>query len=161
MDMCLAHANCSVPFEYEKGEAGCDMRISMIGPFGLRPKGTMAVRALPMAKALVKRGHAVTLILPPWDFPQDAGRSFDDAGVKVENIALPRSWPLLFHLNTMRRLVGRALAFQPDVIHAGPIQRVAFIAALAQVRPLLSMSWGSDLLLEADQNPGWRWQAPG
>jgi L-malate glycosyltransferase len=47
--------------------------------------------------------------------------------------------------------------FQPDVIHAGPIQRVAFVAALANCGPLLSMSWGSDLLLEADQNLLWQW----
>jgi glycosyltransferase involved in cell wall biosynthesis len=105
------------------------MRISMIGPFGLRPKGTMAVRALPMAKALVKRGHAVTLILPPCDFPQDAGRAFDDAGVQVENIALPRLLPLLFHINTTRRLVGRALAFQPDVIHCFKPKSYAGLAA--------------------------------
>jgi glycosyltransferase involved in cell wall biosynthesis len=61
-------------------------------------------------------------------------------------------------LRLARYLRQIAAEFQPDVIHAGPIQRVAFIAALAQVRPLLSMSWGSDLLLEADQNPGWRWR---
>jgi glycosyltransferase involved in cell wall biosynthesis len=48
--------------------------------------------------------------------------------------------------------------FQPDVIHAGPIQRVAYIAALAGVGNLLSMSWGSDILLEANQNLGWRWR---
>lgn len=46
--------------------------------------------------------------------------------------------------------------FQPEVIHAGPIQRVAFIAALADCKPLLSMSWGSDLLLEADQSLLWQ-----
>lgn len=93
------------------------MRVAMIGPFGLRPKGTMAVRALPLARALVKRGHAVTMILPSWDYPDDANRSFDDGGVLIENIALPRSIPLLFHLNTTRRLVKRALAFHPDVVH--------------------------------------------
>lgn len=93
------------------------MRVAMIGPFGLRPKGTMAVRALPLARALVKRGHAVTMILPPWDYPDDANRSFDDGGVLIENIALPRSIPLLFHINTTRRLVKRALAFHPDVVH--------------------------------------------
>jgi glycosyltransferase involved in cell wall biosynthesis len=93
------------------------MRVAMIGPFGLRPKGTMAVRALPMARALVKRGHAVTMILPPWDYPDDANRSFDDSGVSIENIALPRSIPLLSHINTTRRLVKRALALRPDVIH--------------------------------------------
>jgi len=89
----------------------------MIGPFGLRPKGTMSVRALPMARALAARGHAVRMILPPWDWPQDAGSKRQDAGLEIENIALPAGVPGLFHLNTTRRLVQRALDFQPDVIH--------------------------------------------
>lgn len=47
--------------------------------------------------------------------------------------------------------------YQPDLVHAGPVQRVAYIAALAHIRPLLTMSWGSDLLLEADQQLTWPW----
>ena len=89
----------------------------MIGPFGLRPKGTLSVRALPLARALVTRGHAVRMILPPWDYPQDAGCKKQEAGVEVENIELPRGIPGLFHFSTTRRLVKRALDFQPDVIH--------------------------------------------
>jgi L-malate glycosyltransferase len=46
---------------------------------------------------------------------------------------------------------------QPDLVHAGPIQKVAFIAALAGFHPLISMSWGTDLLMEADRNLWWRW----
>ena len=45
----------------------------------------------------------------------------------------------------------------PDVIHAGPIQHPAFLTALAGDHPLVSMSWGSDLLRDADQNAWWRW----
>ena len=54
------------------------MRIVMIGPFGMRPRSTMSVRALPLAKALVERGHGVTLLLPPWQNPEDAGKAWDD-----------------------------------------------------------------------------------
>jgi len=43
-------------------------------------------------------------------------------------------------------------AYQPDVIHAGPVQSAAYIAAKSGFEPLLTMSWGSDLLLEADKN---------
>ncbi len=93
------------------------MRIVMIGPFGLRPRGTMAVRALPMARALAARGHTVTVLLPPWQNPEDAGRGWEDRDVRVENIPLPPRVPLLFHLLTARRLVARALAFRPDVVH--------------------------------------------
>ncbi|HPH97354.1 MAG TPA: glycosyltransferase [Anaerolineaceae bacterium] len=46
---------------------------------------------------------------------------------------------------------------QPDVIHAGPLQTCAFLAALAGFRPLVSMSWGSDLLRDADHSRAWRW----
>jgi glycosyltransferase involved in cell wall biosynthesis len=105
------------------------MRIAMIGPFGLRPKGTMNVRALPLARALVARGHAVRMILPPWDYPHDAGHKTQDAGVEVENIALPAGVPGLFHIKTTRRLVRRTLDFRPDVIHCFKPKAYAGLAA--------------------------------
>lgn len=46
---------------------------------------------------------------------------------------------------------------QPDILHAGPIQNVAFLAALSGYRPLVAMSWGSDLLKDADRNAWYRW----
>lgn len=41
---------------------------------------------------------------------------------------------------------------KPDLIHAGPVPNVAFLAALSGFRPLVSMSWGSDLLRDIDQD---------
>jgi glycosyltransferase involved in cell wall biosynthesis len=105
------------------------MQIVMIGPFGLRPKMTMASRALPLAKALVARGHAVTLLLPPWSYPDDSGRVFEDGGVRIENITLPPRRPFLFHLQTTRRLLTRALALKPDVIHCFKPKAYAGLAA--------------------------------
>ena len=93
------------------------MRIVMVGPFGLRPRGTMSVRALPMAQALVARGHTVTMLLPPWQNPEDSGRCWEEGGVRIENIALPPRMPGLFHLLTALRLAGRTLALRPDVTH--------------------------------------------
>jgi glycosyltransferase involved in cell wall biosynthesis len=46
--------------------------------------------------------------------------------------------------------------YNPDVIQAGPIQRVAYIAAKTGFHPLISMSWGSDLLKEANRNIYWK-----
>jgi glycosyltransferase involved in cell wall biosynthesis len=46
---------------------------------------------------------------------------------------------------------------KPDLIQAGPIQRSAFLVALTGFRPLISMSWGYDLLHDAKINPFWRW----
>lgn len=40
------------------------MRVAIVGNFGLAGKQTMAVRALPIAEALVERGHAVQMALP-------------------------------------------------------------------------------------------------
>jgi glycosyltransferase involved in cell wall biosynthesis len=93
------------------------MNVVMIGPFGLRPRGTMAVRALPMAQALAARGHAVTVLLPPWQNPEDAGRCWEQGGVAVENIPLPPRIPVLFHLLVALRLARRTLALRPDVVH--------------------------------------------
>jgi glycosyltransferase involved in cell wall biosynthesis len=77
----------------------------------------MSVRALPMARALAKRGHAVKIILPPWDYPEDAGRKMQDAGVEIENIDLPKLPAPFFQFGVTRRLIKSALDFKPDVIH--------------------------------------------
>ena len=42
-----------------------------------------------------------------------------------------------------RRLIRK---IKPDLIHAGPIQTCAFIAALSGFRPILTISWGFDLM---------------
>ncbi len=41
---------------------------------------------------------------------------------------------------------------QPHIVHAGPVLPVAFIAAWVQAFPLVVMSWGSDLLQDADKS---------
>ncbi len=48
---------------------------------------------------------------------------------------------------------------KPDLMHAGPIQRVAILPALSGYRPLVSMSWGSDLLHDAEKSTWSRWIA--
>ncbi len=93
------------------------MNIVMIGPFALQPKGTVRFRALPMAKALVERGHSITLLIPPWDHPADSGREWEDDGVQVVNVPLPPPLPLVFPILLTFGLVRRALALRPDVIH--------------------------------------------
>ena len=41
---------------------------------------------------------------------------------------------------------------KPDLVHAGPIQTCAFIAVLSGFRPLLTMSWGFDLMDDVNKN---------
>jgi glycosyltransferase involved in cell wall biosynthesis len=43
---------------------------------------------------------------------------------------------------------------RPDLVHAGPIQIGALLTALARFRPLVAMSWGSDLLRDGARGIG-------
>jgi L-malate glycosyltransferase len=58
---------------------------------------------------------------------------------------------LLFELKVVLRKL------KPDLVQAGPLQRSAFLAALAGFHPLVSMSWGYDLLIDARRDRWWRW----
>ena len=93
------------------------MRIAMIGPFGLRPKGTMAVRALPLARELAARGHAVLVVMPPWHPPAEAPRRWQEGGVQLAYVSLGPRWPGLSHLAITLRLARHALAWGAEVIH--------------------------------------------
>ncbi len=46
---------------------------------------------------------------------------------------------------------------KPDLIHAGPIQTCAFIAVLGGFRPILTISWGFDLMDDVHRNKWWEW----
>ena len=54
----------------------------------------------------------------------------------------------------LRRVIRR---IQPDVIHAGPVQTAAWLAGMSGFRPLVTMSWGSDLLKDADRSAWMRY----
>ena len=93
------------------------MHIVMVGPFGLGPKQTMRSRALPMAEALTRRGLQVTILLPPWSNPQDAGSTLQHGAVRIINLKLPQRIPVLFQASLGLSLLRHALALKPDVIH--------------------------------------------
>jgi len=132
------------------------MRIVMVGPFGLEPKGTMSARALPAARALAARGHQVTLLLPPWHTPAEAGRAFTDepSGVTVENASLAGlGVPLLGHGVVAARLARRALALRPDVVHAFKPKAYSGLAA-ALVRGRQRLGRRVALVMDSDDWEG-------
>ncbi len=88
------------------------MRIAMVGPFGLHPKQTMRSRALGLARPLVARGHAVRLIMPPWDTPAEAGRTWAEDGAELRYVPLRGG-----AAGITRQLIRETLAWQPDVVH--------------------------------------------
>ena len=64
-------------------------------------------------------------------------------------------WRDVPHLTfDLRRLIKR---IKPNLIHAGPIQNCAFITALSGFHPFLAMSWGYDLVMDADKNSWMQW----
>ena len=88
----------------------------MIGPFGLSHRGTMRVRALPLARSLVMRGHKVKMVMPPWHGPEPA-RVWEEDGVELEYVSLAPKIRIISALLVTVRLVRCALAWRPDVIH--------------------------------------------
>jgi glycosyltransferase involved in cell wall biosynthesis len=92
------------------------MRIVMIGPFAFKPKGTVSARAFFMARALVNRGHQVTILMPPYDNPADSGRTWVQDDVRLKNMKLPRdnTW---HRLAVPVRMSRRAVTLDPDVVH--------------------------------------------
>ncbi len=59
-------------------------------------------------------------------------------------------------VDAFRRVVQEV---QPDLVHAGPVLSCGLLAALADVHPFVLMSWGSDLLVDADRDGISRWMA--
>jgi len=65
----------------------------------------------------------------------------------------PFRWGNLLKLtHDFRRLTKE---IRPDLIHAGPIQSCAFIAILSGFRPVLTMSWGFDLMDDVHKGKSW------
>ena len=54
----------------------------------------------------------------------------------------------------LRRIIKE---IKPDLIHAGPIQNCAFLSVLSGFRRTLAMSWGYDLVMDADKSAWMRW----
>jgi L-malate glycosyltransferase len=63
----------------------------------------------------------------------------------------PLSAPLGYfkHYIALKRILAE---IRPDVVLAGPTQTAAFLVAMTGFRPLVTMSWGSDLLVDADRS---------
>lgn len=95
---------------------GKNLRLVFIGPFAFQPKGTVSVRAFFIARALVKRGHQVTILMPPYDHLADSGRAWQQDGVRLENMAMRRNdtW---HQVVIPLRMARRAVQLDADVVH--------------------------------------------
>lgn len=90
----------------------------MIGPFAWAPKGTVSARAFLLGRALVERGHQVTILIPPYDNPRHAGWEWQQDGVRLVNMSMP-SWgdSVRARLIVPPTMARRAIRVKPDLVH--------------------------------------------
>ncbi|MEJ5345391.1 glycosyltransferase family 4 protein [Chloroflexus sp.] len=110
------------------------MRVTMIAPFGIRPKGTLLARMLPLAQALQQRGHIVTIVAPPIHNPADGGTARYAGGVMVVHTATPPIGGLAAAIWHTVALWQWARRTQPDVIHLFKPKGFGGLAVLARGR---------------------------
>jgi glycosyltransferase involved in cell wall biosynthesis len=94
-----------------------------------------------------------------------------DDGIAYEKRDLPEgvrqvAWTRDTGAITPQTCLGRMPAFErvladvdPDLVQAGPIPTCAFMVTLSGFRPLIAASWGSDILVQVDEDPTARWAA--
>lgn len=129
------------------------MKVVMLAPFGLRPKGTLQARMLPLAQALAPLGYEVTIVAPPLQNPEDAGSRLLLDGVTVVHTALPAAAADTPGgvLTLSRALLRAALAERPTLLHLFKPKGYGGLAALAlqALRPRLP------LVVDCDDWEGW------
>lgn len=98
--------------------------------------------------ALAESGHeGFALRLKPGEYPTPSGiKALEWGG--CENHLTENDIP---HLT--QELGDVLKAIQPDLVHAGPLQDLAFLVARTGFTPLLSMSWGFDLMHDVFVSP--------
>jgi glycosyltransferase involved in cell wall biosynthesis len=106
--------------------------------------------------ALAKTGHDIHFL------QLESSQQFDDRPVpaQINQIFWQHKYGTgtLLGIIPMRQALRRIIRkVRPDLIHAGPVQQSAFLTAMAGFHPLVTMSWGSDLLKDAHQNRWWHW----
>ena len=106
------------------------MKIVFLAPFGIRPKGTLIARMIPLAAGLQDLGHEVVVIAPPYTNPEDAGRTEVIRGVKLLNVRLGPGGKALSALPVAWRMLRSAQEEQPDLIHLFKPKGYGGIAAM-------------------------------
>jgi glycosyltransferase involved in cell wall biosynthesis len=124
------------------------MKIAFVGGFAFEPKGTIPLRAHPLAAELVKAGHELTIFLPPYDNPQQSGREWDLQGVTIKNIKVGKS--ALSYPVVLRRLIRTIESYKPAAIHI--FKPKGFAGAVASYFLLRGVR---SLIVDCDDWEGW------
>lgn len=127
----------------------------MVAPFAIYPKGTVSVRILPIAKTLVKRGHEVAIVIPPYDNPSHSGKEYEVDGVKICNVVF-KDLKLIKYVLTTFRIVGKIFGFKPNVVYIfKPKGYSGLVAMFLVMVKRLGFLKGSTLVLDMDDWEGY------
>lgn len=100
-------------------------------------------------KALVSSGHEIYVLR----LEESPTQPLTPAGVhQVDWQALQKPFQMIDLYGLLPRFAKILDEIKPDVIHAGPIQDVAALVAASGFHPLVSMSWGFDMMADVDKS---------
>lgn len=130
----------------------------MLAPFGIRPKGTLSARMLPLAAEVQRHGYLLHIVAPAYLNPEDAATIRLIKGVTVEHVPLPRLGTLA-PLETALAMLRAALRARPVALHLFKPKGYGGIAALLarRVRPDLPLIVDTD---DWEGRGGWNDLAP-
>lgn len=109
------------------------MKIVFLAPFGIRPKGTVIARMIPLAAGLQDLGHKVTIVAPPYTNPEDSGKTETVRGVKLRNISLVAAGKIAATPILTWRMIRVALAERPDLVHLFKPKGFGGLAAMLHI----------------------------
>lgn len=93
------------------------MKILFLAPFGIRPKGTVIARMIPLAVALQHIGHRIIIVAPPYTNPEDSGLEETVQGVLLRNVRLGPRHKVLAAPFLAWRIFREILVEKPDLVH--------------------------------------------
>jgi glycosyltransferase involved in cell wall biosynthesis len=93
------------------------MKIVFLAPFGIRPKGTLIARMLPLAGQLRELGHDIVIVAPPYTNPEDSGKVETIEGVTIRNIVLGPLKGAASAPHLAWRMFRAAREEKPDLLH--------------------------------------------
>jgi len=97
--------------------------------------------------ALAESGHEVFFLRLDGEVPTELPQGI----IEVTLPGLRTDLAKKSYTVIVRKLGALLQELKPQLVHAGPLQGPAWLAARTGFGPLVSMSWGSDLLVEADK----------
>ncbi|UFS72708.1 glycosyltransferase family 4 protein [Geomonas sp. RF6] len=109
------------------------MKMVFLAPFGIRPKGTVLARMIPLAAQLQHLGHEVVVIAPPYTNPEDSGKKETVRGVTLQNVELGPRHKVLAAPILAWRMFRAALSEKPDLVHLFKPKGYGGLAAMLHI----------------------------